>query len=99
MGSHVRKSRNNLLFGGEVRTLLKFEIAKGAGECQVAIDPAKIDETTGSAYPCFLSCLNCKKMIPSGAMNYATKEAQTFILWFVVERQRFCSTLDPQDGS
>ena len=91
MRRHVWVSRNDLLFGGEICTLLEFEITKGTRKSQIAIDPAKIYETARSANPCFLAYTDCKKG-ELGPVSW--RKSLTFVLRLVVEGKGFRPPLD-----
>ena len=45
----VGESGDDLLLRGQIGALLEFEITNGTREGEVAIDTAKVDETTGGA--------------------------------------------------
>ena len=49
MNSHIGVCGNDLLLGGKLGTLLEFEVTNGAGQGEVTVDTAEVDETTGSA--------------------------------------------------
>lgn len=55
MSDHVGERCNDLLFGSQVGTFLELEITNCAGKCQVAIDPAKVDEASSCADSCLLA--------------------------------------------
>lgn len=44
----VREGGHDLLFRREIGALLKLEIANGARQSQVPVDPSKVDEATGA---------------------------------------------------
>lgn len=43
---NIRESSDNLRLWGEFSNLLELEVTNGAGQGKIAIDTAKIDETT-----------------------------------------------------
>ena len=45
----VGVSGDNLVLGGQLGALLEFEVSNGARQSQVAVDAAKVDETTGGS--------------------------------------------------
>ena len=55
MGNDIRESRDDLLFRREIGTLLEFEVTESTGESQIAVDSAKVDETSSRTYPCLLA--------------------------------------------
>lgn len=46
---------HDLLLGSKLGALLELEVADGSGESEVAVDPSKVDETTGSRDSCLLA--------------------------------------------
>lgn len=70
----VRICGDNLLFRRETGALLELEITNGARQGQVAIDAAKVDETTGRANPCLLAC---SSIIRSIAQDQTDADAMT----------------------
>ncbi len=52
----VGEGSDDLLFGGEVGALLELKVADCAGEGEVAIDAAKVDEATGGCDSCLFAC-------------------------------------------
>ena len=93
MGHHIWECRHNLLFGGQVCTLLELKVANGAGQSKVAIDTAKINEATSCDYSCLFTCKQLADVEP-GIQIW-----RTFVLRLVVKRQRFRPTFDAQNRS
>ena len=52
---HVGVCGHNLLLWGQFGTPLEFEVTKGPRQGQVAVDTAKVDETTCGADTSFLA--------------------------------------------
>jgi hypothetical protein len=60
MNHHIRICCNYLLFRSEVGALLEFEVANSTREGEIAVYSAKVDKSTSSYYPCFLTYIGCK---------------------------------------
>jgi hypothetical protein len=58
VNGHIGVCGNDLLFGGKLGALLKFEITDSAGQGEVAIDATEIDEATSGADTSLLACEN-----------------------------------------
>lgn len=56
MNGDIGESSDDLLLRRKVGALLEFKVSDGARKSQVSVDTAKVDETAGGAYPCFLAC-------------------------------------------
>ena len=53
---------DDLLLGWEVGALLEFKVSDGAGQCEVAIDTTKVDETSGGTNSCLLAWRCVRRM-------------------------------------
>lgn len=53
---HVGVRGHDLLLGREFGALLEFKITNGTGQGKVAVDTAKVDETTRSANASLFAC-------------------------------------------
>jgi hypothetical protein len=88
----VRERGDYLLLGRKVGALLELEVTYRTREGKVAIDAAKIDETT--------SCLDARFLGWQLLAGYSHGEAErpTFVLRLVVEREGLRSAFYAQDG-
>lgn len=57
MHGNIREGRDNLLFWRQICAFLELKIADSSAERKVAIDSAKVDESTCSLYPCFFALI------------------------------------------
>ncbi len=55
MRSHIREGCDDLLFRRQFCALLELEIADCAGQCEVAVNTAKVDEATSGRNTSLLS--------------------------------------------
>lgn len=56
MYGNVGEGGNDLLLRGKVCALFEFKVANGAGEGEVAVDAAKVDETARCTDACLFTC-------------------------------------------
>lgn len=54
---HVGESSDDLLLGRKVGALLELEVANGSAQCEIAVDPPKVDEATCSTNACLLALI------------------------------------------
>ena len=59
MNGHIGVCGDNLLFGGKLGALLEFKVTDGAGQGEVTIDTAEVDEATSGADTGLLACEGC----------------------------------------
>ena len=76
---NVRESRDYLLLGREIGTLLELEVAYRSRQGKVAVDTAKIDKAACSLNTCLLCC---ELLVAFGGYEEAPL---TFILRLMVE--------------
>lgn len=53
---HVGVRSHDLLLGRQLGALFEFKVTNGAGQSEVPVDTAKVDEATGGADTSFLAC-------------------------------------------
>jgi hypothetical protein len=53
---NVGESSDDLLLRGKIGALLELEVTYRAGESEVAVDAAEVDESSSSLNACLLSC-------------------------------------------
>lgn len=56
MNNDVGVRGDNLLLGSQLVALLELEVANSPGKGKVAVDSAKVDESSGSSDTCLLTC-------------------------------------------
>jgi hypothetical protein len=89
----VRERGDYLLLGWEIGALLELKVTYRTRQGEVAVDAAKVDETTSCLDARFLGCEMLAWCSDRGA------ERRAFILRLVVEREGLCSALDSQNSS
>jgi hypothetical protein len=82
---------DDLLLRGKIGALLELEVAYRAGESEVAVDAAKVDEASSGLNACLLGW---RVLAQFFTLDWALL---TLILRLVVERERLCAALDTQD--
>jgi hypothetical protein len=60
----IREGCDNLIFGGQFCALLELKVSNGARQGKVAIDTAKVNETTGGGNSVLLGWIKKKEGIP-----------------------------------
>jgi len=93
MDSNLGKGGNDLLLRWEVRALLEFEVSNSAGQCEVAVDTTKVDETSSGTNSCLLAC-----DVSEICVKHKEQALHTLVLRLVVERQWLRTALDTQYG-
>lgn len=87
----VRECSDDLLLRGEIGALLELEVAYRAGQGEVAVDAAEVDEASSSLDTCLLSCGMSARLLRG---RHGTL---TLVLGLVVEREGLCTAFYTKD--
>ena len=87
----VGESSNNLLLRGEIGALLELEVTYRAGQGEVAVHAAKVDEASRGLDTCLLSC----RLSAWSIIRFV--ENLTLVLGLVVEGKRLRAAFYAQD--